>query len=62
MFKANNKNTRTTPLMSFCCIYYWLGTYFTPFFSISIANFEPENEYEKSKNISYFFLNSSNIE
>ena len=43
MVKNINKNTRTTSLMSFWCFYYWLGTYFTPFSSVSIIDFEQVN-------------------
>ena len=39
MFKVNNKNTRT----SFWCFYCWLWTYFTPFSSVSIVDFEQAN-------------------
>ena len=42
MFKVNNKDTRTTPLPSFWCLYCWLWTYFTPC-SVSIFNFEQVN-------------------
>ena len=42
-FKVNNKVTRTTPLASFCCLYGWLWTYFTPSSTVSIANFEEVN-------------------
>ena len=40
MFKINNKDTRTTPLVSLRCLYYELLTYFTPCSSVSIVNFE----------------------
>ena len=40
MFKVNNKNTRTTSLTSFWRFYYLLWTYFTPFTSVSINDFE----------------------
>ena len=30
MFKVDNKDTRTTPLVSFQCLYCYLWTYFTP--------------------------------
>ena len=43
MLKVNNKNTRTTSLTSFCCFYSYLWTYFTPFSSVSIVNFEQVN-------------------
>ena len=57
MFKVNNRNTRTrcetcsmltlqTPkrqLASLWCLYCWLWTYFTPWSSISIVNFEHES-------------------
>ena len=38
--KAKNKDTRTMPVVSFCCLYCQLGTYFTPCSSASIVNFE----------------------
>ena len=40
MFKVNNKDTRTTPLASFWCLYCQLWTYFTSSSSVSIVNFE----------------------
>ena len=40
MFKVNNKDTKTTPIASFLCLYWQLGTYFTPFSVVSIVNFE----------------------
>ena len=40
MFKVNNKNTRTTSLASFWRFYCLLWTYFTPFTSVSINDFE----------------------
>ena len=40
MFKVNNKNTRTTSLTSFWRFYCLLWTYFTPFTSVSINDFE----------------------
>ena len=40
MFKANNKNNRTTPLASFWCLYCLRCTYFTPCSSVSNVNFE----------------------
>ena len=43
MFKFNNKDTRTTPLSLFWCLYCYLLIYFTPCFSVSIVNFEQEN-------------------
>ena len=43
MFYVNNKDTRTTPMPSFCCLYCYLGTYFTPSSSVSIVNFEQIN-------------------
>ena len=43
MFKVYNKNTRTTSLTSFWCFYYELWTYFTPFSSVPIVNFEQVN-------------------
>ena len=38
MFKVNNKDTRTTSLTSFWCLYCLLWTYFTPFCSASIVD------------------------
>ena len=43
MFKVNNKDTRTTLVTSCCCLYCWLWTFFTPYSSVSIVNFEQEN-------------------
>ena len=43
MFKVNNKNTRTTSLTSFWCFYCSLWTYFTPFSSVLIVDFEQVN-------------------
>ena len=43
MFKANNKNTRTTSLTSFWCCYCELWTYFTHFSSVPVAEFEQAN-------------------
>ena len=40
MFKVNNKDTKTTPLASFWCLYCYFGTYFTPYSSVPIVNFE----------------------
>ena len=45
MFKVNNKDTKTTPLVSFWCLYCWLLTYFLPCSSVSIVNFEKVNAY-----------------
>ena len=39
MFKVNNKDARTTPLVSF----WYLYCYFTPFSIVSIVNFEQIN-------------------
>ena len=43
MFKVNNKDTRTTPLTSFWCLYCQFWTYFTPCSCVSIVNFEQVN-------------------
>ena len=43
MFKGDNKNTRTTSLTLFWCFYCHLWTYFTPFSSVFIADFEQSN-------------------
>ena len=40
MFQVNNKDTRTTPMTSFWCLYCKLETYFTPCPSVSIVNLE----------------------
>ena len=40
MFKVNNKDTRTTSMTSFWCLYCYLWTYFTSCSSVSIFNFE----------------------
>ena len=42
MFKVNNKDSRTTSMISCWCLYYnW--TYFTTFSNISVVNFEKGN-------------------
>ena len=38
MFKVNNKDTRTTSVTSFWCLYCQFWTYFTPFFSVSTVD------------------------
>ena len=43
MFKVNNKNNRTTSLTLLWCFYCQLWSYFTPFSSVSIADFEQVN-------------------
>ena len=43
MFKVKNKNTITTSLTSFWCFYCELLTYFTPFPSVFIVDFEQVN-------------------
>ena len=43
MFKVNNKNIWTRSMTSFWCFYFWLLTYFTPFSSAFIVNFEQLN-------------------
>ena len=40
MFQVNNKNTRTTPLVSFWCLYCKGSTYFSRCSTVSIVNFE----------------------
>ena len=40
MFKINNKDTRTTPIASFWCLYCQLRTYFTLFSGVFIIDFE----------------------
>ena len=40
MSKDNNKETRTTPVASFWCLYCYLWTYSTSCSSVSIVNFE----------------------
>ena len=40
MFKVNNKNSITTSMMSFWCFCCKLLTYFLPFSSASICDFE----------------------
>ena len=40
MFKIDNKNTRTTSMMSFWCFHYKLWTYLTPFSTVSIVVFD----------------------
>ena len=43
MLKVNNKNNKTTSIMSFWCFYCQLGTYFTSFSSVCIAGFKKVN-------------------
>ena len=43
MFKVKNENIRMMSLMSFCCFYHYLGTYSTPFSSVSIVDFKQVN-------------------
>ena len=43
MFKVNNKDTRTTSLKSFWCLYCQLWTNFTHCSGVSIADFEKVN-------------------
>ena len=43
MFKVKNKDTRTTSMVSFWCLYCSLWTYFTPRSSVSTVNFEQVN-------------------
>ena len=43
MFKVNNKDTRTTPLTPFWCLYCQFWTYFTPCSCVSLVNFEQVN-------------------
>ena len=43
MFMCNKKDTRTTPIASFWCLYCYLWTYFTPWSTVSIVNFEQVN-------------------
>ena len=43
MFKVNNRKTRTTLMTFFWCFYFQLWTYFTPFSSVSIVDFEQES-------------------
>ena len=40
MFKVNNKDTRTALMTLFSYFYWKLGTYFTPFSSVSTGDFE----------------------
>ena len=40
MFKVNNKDTRTTPLVSFWCLYCYLLTHSIPCYNVFIINFE----------------------
>ena len=55
MVKVNNKSTRTTPLTSFWCFYFLLSTYFTPFSSVYIVDFEQVNVVLSARNL--FHLN-----
>ena len=43
MFKVNYKNTRTTSLTSFKCLYCKLQTYFRPFSTASIVDLKQVN-------------------
>ena len=43
MFKVINEDTKLTPLASFWCLYCRIWACFTPFSSVSIANFEHIN-------------------
>ena len=52
MFKLNIKDTRTTSVTSFWCLYYWLWIYCTLFFSVSTVDFEQVNICIKLRNIS----------
>ena len=68
MFKANNKNTSwTTTMTSFWCLYCSLWTYFIPFSSVSIVDFEQCGKIRTRKNsvfghfsrsVSFFFRSS----
>ena len=40
MFKVNNKDTETTLLVLFWCLYCWLRTYFTSGSRVSMVKFE----------------------
>ena len=42
MFKVNSNDTGTMALMLFCCLC-WHWTYFTPFSSVSLVDFEQVN-------------------
>ena len=44
MSQVNNKDTRTTPMKSFWCLYCYLWRYFTPCSSVSIVDFEHVND------------------
>ena len=44
MSQVNNKDTRTTPMKSFWCLYCYLWRYFTPGSSVSIVDFEHVND------------------
>ena len=53
--KVNNKDTRTTPMPSFWCLYCKLSTYFTPCSNVSIVNFEQVNaDWERFKIITSY--------
>ena len=43
MFIVNKKDTRTTPVASFWCLYCLLWTYFTPCSTVFIVDFEQLN-------------------
>ena len=40
MFEVNNKETKTTSMTSFSCLYCWLWTYFTSCSSVSAVDLE----------------------
>ena len=46
IFKVNNKDTRTTSLSSFWCLYCYLWTYFSPSSSVSIVDFDQVNVFQ----------------
>ena len=43
MLKVNNKNSRMTSMTSFWCFYCGISTYFTPFSTVLIVDFEQVN-------------------
>ena len=60
--QLNNKNTRTMPMMSFCCFHCYVWTYFTPCSNVSIVDFEQVNiswvllKKQSRKNVPFYML------
>ena len=54
--QINHKDIKTTSMTSFWCLYCWLLTYFTPFSSVSIVDFEQVNVSWNTLKISLTFF------